>query len=580
MLKKFLVVLVFLFLISGFLHPITSINQDLGRHILIGEMISKSFEVPKTNLLSYTNPEFPFINHHWLSEVLYFFTTKLFDFNGLLLLSVALVALSFFLVFVYSYKNFAFIPLLFVSFLSIKILFERTDVRPEIFSFLFISIFITILFKNKERFTRLIFLLPFIELLWVNIHIYFIVGIVIIGLFFIDEVLVKRKEILKILTHKPIPSSTKWLFLILILSILLTLFNPNGVKGAIYPFQVFNNYGYTIEENQTVFFLWNYARKETIVYFGLSFLILLLSLLLTLKKTRPIDWLLTIVFSFLAIQAIRNFPLFVFAVFIPFARSMSILQKTITPKITLRNKKIIMTIFYIIFIFLIILNLNSLVITKTINIGLEKGAKNALDFFEKNNLKGPIFNNFDNGSYIAYRLYPREKVFIDGRPEAYPKEFFSEIYKSMQLNHDVFKTHEKNYGFNTIIFAHTDQTEWGIIFLKNIISNPTWSIVFLDDSTIILVKNNKQNDRIIKKFALNETTYQANLARLSNPELFRLTGFFQKAGWTKKENSAFQEIASRDPSSCIALFNLARIALQANDPSSSIYIDKYNTLCK
>ena len=63
-----------------------------------------------------------------------------------------------------------------------------------------------------------------------------------------------------------------------------------------------------------------------------------------------------------------------------------------------------------------------------IGIGVEDNADRAIRFFNKNDLKGPIYNNYNIGNYVEYRLYPSEKVFVDGRPEGYPKEFFEKEY--------------------------------------------------------------------------------------------------------------------------------------------------------
>src|SRR5947209_7454736 len=60
----FYVFLNFLLFFVGFFHPITAINEDLGRHLLLGQIIGKTQTVPKVNLLSYTYPQAPFINSH------------------------------------------------------------------------------------------------------------------------------------------------------------------------------------------------------------------------------------------------------------------------------------------------------------------------------------------------------------------------------------------------------------------------------------------------------------------------------------------------------------------------------------
>ena len=75
------VIVVLIFILAGvlFFHNFTSINVDIGRHIKLGEIIWQTGEVPKVNLLSFTAPEYPFINHHWLSEVVFY---KIYSLGG------------------------------------------------------------------------------------------------------------------------------------------------------------------------------------------------------------------------------------------------------------------------------------------------------------------------------------------------------------------------------------------------------------------------------------------------------------------------------------------------------------------
>ena len=85
--------LLFIFLVVIFFRPITAINDDLGRHILLGNIILSNHFVPATNLLSYTFPNYPFINTTWLYEVISALIVKHIGFNGLLFTS-CVVAVS------------------------------------------------------------------------------------------------------------------------------------------------------------------------------------------------------------------------------------------------------------------------------------------------------------------------------------------------------------------------------------------------------------------------------------------------------------------------------------------------------
>ncbi|MCL5438832.1 MAG: hypothetical protein M1268_02485 [Patescibacteria group bacterium] len=562
----------FFLLFTGFFHTISAITQDLGRHILMGKIIVQNDLIPQINLFSYTYPNYPFINHHWLSEVSFFTIQKLIGFNGLLLISTLVVIAAFSLVFFYSLKKDNIIPITIVSILYLRVLFERTDIRPEIFSFLFLSLFATILYSYRKKFNNLIYSLIFIELIWVNTHIYFFTGIIVLGLFLVDEIIINRKKL--ITKHAVI------LFFVFIASLFVTVINPNGIKGALYPFNVFNNYGYQIEENQNIFFLEQISNKPSIVYFKISAIFLFLTLILNFKKCKPIDWMLSVTFTYFAVVAIRNFPLFVFATFIPFVENLTSVFDKLTSKIFSRKVliKIVVEVFLIIIMIWQIIQVSSF---RTFGFGLEKGVKNGVDFFSEQKLKGPIFNNFDIGSYLEYRLFPKEKVFVDGRPEAYPIDFFQKVYIPMQDDKQVFEKESNKYNINSIIFGHTDQTPWAGEFIKQIVNNENWKIVYLDENVFIALKNNSENKTIIDKFNTNKNNFKVeDLGLKEITPLFRFANFFNKAGWAEQEEKTYQQILSINPNFCPALYNLAIILNQQKSPLSDVYANKFKLNCK
>lgn len=546
-----------------FFHPVSAITQDLGLHIKTGEIILFTHNVPKTNLFSYTYSGFPFINHHWLSEVIFYLIYQLSGFSGLLIIVTFTAAIAFFLVFIPAFKKADISAIAIASILYLEILAERTDLRPEIFSFLFLSIFIAVLYKFRQKFTRWIFILPIIELFWVNIHIYFIVGIAVIGLFFVDALFQNRKR----LRCRYIGIFAVTIFL----SLLSTLINPNFINGALYPFKVFQNYGYTIEENQNIFFIWNYFHKTTTLYFFISVIALFTVLLINLKKSRIIDWLLAVSFSALAFSAERNTALFVFATFTTFAVNLSsVLQKLNLKKV--RNYILLGSLLLLFFQF------KSNIKQRGFGTGIEKGARDAADFFLKENIKGPIFNNFDIGSYLDYRFYPKIKTFVDARPEAYPVEFFQKIYIPMQENPKIFREVSQKYKFNSIFFAYTDQTPWAQTFLAKIIQNPDWQPVYLDDYAIILVKNTSQNRDLISRFKITQKTEDISRFAQNTNSLIKLAYLFNLVGWRQQEILAYEHLTALDPYNCSFLYNLYFMQYSANDPLYNIYLTKFRFL--
>lgn len=558
-----LILTVFLLLFVGYYHQIDALTQDLGRHLLTGDLILKTGVVPKTNLYSYTYPNFPFINHHYGAEIIYALIFPHIGYHGLLLLTVFFIFLSFGLVFWSASRTAHILPLSVISLLYLRVLFERTDIRPEIFSFFFLSVFVTVLFKYREQYTKLIFLLIPLEVLWVNTHIYFPIGILLIVLFLTEEVYLKRKNLLN--------KHTLHLTLVLIGATLLLVLNPNGINQALYPFKVFNNYGYTIEENQNPFLLQSLGfSKPSFFYLKISILLLYLSLFWTIKKARIIDWLLSISFTIIALFAVRNFPLFVFATLIPASKALSLGLTTLFPKLFKLG-----IIFYIATISVIIFGMYQIQHTaKQLNFGfsIDLGATQAADFLIKEQIKGPIFNNFDIGSYLEYRIYPKERVFVDGRPEAYPKSFFKDIYIPMQENPQIFAKQDKKYNFNTIFFAHTDQTPWAEKFLQTILLQPVWKVVYLDPYVIILVKDKPSNKKIINRFAISKDTLpMTNINQNDLLSLYRAVSFYQKIDLANASIPFLQSIVQKNSSDCTALSQLVALLSQQNHPSTTIY---------
>ncbi|MFH1863578.1 MAG: hypothetical protein ABIJ85_01520, partial [bacterium] len=134
--------------------------------------------------------------------------------------------------------------------------------------------------------------------------------------------------------------------------------------------------------------------------------------------------------------------------------------------------------------------------------GLETGNSASANFFITNNLHGPIYNNYDNGGYLIFHLFPKEKVYIDNRPEAYPSSFFTEEYVPSQNDDRKWLDLDKSYNFNTIFFSYHDGTPWGQKFIKNRLNDPQWALVFIDKDTVILLKRNSQNQSVINRFEI------------------------------------------------------------------------------
>lgn len=477
-----------LFLLEG----VNLVTADAGRHIKNGELFLQNFKVLDTNFYSYTYPDFPFINHHWGSGILFYLIWKVAGFSSLSFFYIFFSLAAFLIFFRIAWKKSTFEIATLCSILTIPLIGERTEVRPEVLSCFFSAIFFWILFKVKDKAIshKYLYFLPTIALLWINTHVYFFLGFFILGLFFLEVWLEKNWFLLKKIT------------IVSILSLLISFANPFFWKAAAYPFFIFKNYGYTLVENQSIWFLENYGiTNSNFTIIKIVFSIFILSAIILLIKNRKTFSVILFVSAFvtgiLACLALRNFTLFGFFVLPAIAYQI---KNSIESEISLKESSVkVAIIFFSMILFAIIAFMSSQKISDAddAHLGLLPKINASADFYKANKIQGPIFNNYDIGGYLIFHLYP-EKVFVDNRPEAYPASFFKNIYKPMQENDGVWKEKEDQYNFNVIFFYRNDITPWAQKFLASRIDDPEWSPVFVDQYAIIFLKKNDMNNQVIE----------------------------------------------------------------------------------
>ena len=110
---------------------------DLGRHLKNGQLFIENGLIPKINLYSYAYPDYPFINHHWGSGVLFYLIQRLAGFSGLSVafIVISMVTLLIFLNVATKYSSFAIAAP--IAVIVLPVLITRYEVRPELFSYLF-----------------------------------------------------------------------------------------------------------------------------------------------------------------------------------------------------------------------------------------------------------------------------------------------------------------------------------------------------------------------------------------------------------------------------------------------------------
>jgi len=167
-----LIALFFLLLIGYFISwPIVITDTDLWYHLSGGRYFWQNGTIARDAFFSYITPPKSWYNYYWLFQVIVYKIFQWTDYYGLIVLRCLLyflTALFICLSFVRQYKNRTELLLglfLFVA-CAIVILYRETAVRPHLFSYLFICVFLYILEFKRDK----IWLLPLIGIFWSNVH--------------------------------------------------------------------------------------------------------------------------------------------------------------------------------------------------------------------------------------------------------------------------------------------------------------------------------------------------------------------------------------------------------------------------
>jgi hypothetical protein len=200
-------------------------DPDLGWHLKYGEYFFKHHQILRDNIFSTMMPDFHWANGSWGIDVFTYFIYNYWGFLGMTLASALIVALTFFFFskaakFTF-FENSLFFPVL----VFLESPMNSSSFRGQQISLLFLGILFYLLSRYKS-FSKILFFIPILFLIWCNTHEESFLGIALFGLW-IGFVSVKNLFYSK--NMKAFYRETLFLIVIFILSFLATFINPFGM---------------------------------------------------------------------------------------------------------------------------------------------------------------------------------------------------------------------------------------------------------------------------------------------------------------------------------------------------------------
>jgi hypothetical protein len=211
-------------------------DNDVWWHLRAGEWILEHGRPPDLDPFSFASRDRHWVDLSWLFQVVLALAYRAGSVAGIIVLAAATAAAAM-LVALAGRPRGAPLSIVLLGWLPALLLAaQRFAVRPETVSLLLLAVYLAVLVRLDER-PRLAWVLPPLQLLWVNTHGLFVLGPIVLGFKLTDRAV---RPLLRRLGGRPkqIPEPARWWPHVGgagAAVVLACLLNPYGIDGALHP---------------------------------------------------------------------------------------------------------------------------------------------------------------------------------------------------------------------------------------------------------------------------------------------------------------------------------------------------------
>ncbi len=461
-LNKLLIFFIFIAVFSFyFLAPV---DTDLGWHLRYGEFIWKNHQVMKTNQIGFFLEDYHWHHSYSLYQLIIYLCYRYLGFWSLAVFSSLIISITIMPI-IKTFKN----KISLIG-LSLPLLFylahpvANLGIRSQLFTLLGVSWLYYIIINQKN-----LFYLPLMFIFWTNLHGGFILGLIMVVIYWFER-LVKKLNLKKV-------------SLIIILSLFAGLINPFGWKIYL---ETFRHAWYPLNK---LIAEWVAPNPQQIVLIIIIIAAATFSLIKKKKKVvsdKPtfllFSWLF---FTSLAFKARRHLPLFgISSIYLFYYLWQNLKLKTY--KTIVQLLALTITICIILFRLANFPQLNGWpVICEQSKWTLPCQAVNYLK--ENNQTCSNIYNAYEWGGFLAWHL-PNRKTFVDGRMPAWPTQSGKSpytIYLEIIQARNNYNQKLNEYGADCLFIANGTFLD---LELQNK-HNRLWQEIYRDETGVIYKRN-------------------------------------------------------------------------------------------
>jgi len=467
--------------------PIT--DPDFWWHLKTGQYIIETRNIPHTDIFSTLRFGSEWVTHEWLSEVFIYSVFRPLGYGGLIVIFSILITASFWIVYQRCRKRGAHPYVAGLALLLGALSTMPTwGVRPQMFSLLFASIFISFLdrYSRREAMISIWWLAP-LMVLWVNLHAGFALGLVLVVLtiagLLLDWFLLRKDSFAGVWR---LVRPLCWLLIVCVTAVCL---NPNGARMYFYPFETLSSHAMMqyIQE-------WRSPDFHNPLFQALALLLLATfsALALSSRRPRPGQLLLLVVMAWATLRSGRNVAFFALVATPLLAEhSWTFItnhrwgQWLIASEKREPDERSTLTLVLNVLLFALVLVVVALGVERAVAkqpvIEAQEFPAAALDFLRNQKPPQPIFNEYVWGGYLIWKLYPDYRVYIDGRADVYGDELMKE-FLAVNDGNTTWREPLDNHGIRTVLVKPN------VALASLLRQDGGWHKVFEDKQAVIFVR--------------------------------------------------------------------------------------------
>lgn len=425
-----------------------SIDSDLGRHLTLGNYILEYRVIPTNDLFSHTLTGESRPPYEWLSQVVFEIANRSLGLDGVILLTAFILSAVIFLLYQHTFNR---SQSALISLLVVLLATAATSIhwlpRPHIITFLLLVIWIHNLEELRAGKPIKIYVFPLIMLFWANLHGGFIFGFLALAAYAAGW---SWDRLRKQATNE----TGKNYLLIGLTSLAVSIITPD----------LWHNWE-AVLNNRSAFIL---DRTVETMPPNLSdpsnaplVILLALSVIFFIVNRRAASASHVILlggFGVLALMMTRNIPLFAIICAPTLAEWISSTTNQL-PKLknfderfinlaTPRRSFPLSTIAVVLAIGFF--TYNHAQERQIYQFNPQVFPVRAADWLEENPVEGKMFNEFNWGGYLLYRLWPRELVFVDSQSDFYGEPLMRD-YETIMLAKNNWRSLLDQYQINWAI---------------------------------------------------------------------------------------------------------------------------------